>query len=512
MICESKMTVHRIMGIETEYGISAPNNLDINPAILCSAVVNAYSDYLFPARLKPMRWDYYVESPFNDVRGYEIERELADPESWTDFEIGMPNLMLPNGARFYVDHAHPEYSGPEVTNPADAALWDVAGDRILAHAAELASEFTGNLITIYKNNTDGKGASYGTHENYQVKRDVPFENFVRHLTPFFVTRNIWAGSGRVGLGQESRNPGFQISQRADFFEARVGLETTVNRPIINTRDEPHADPNKFRRLHVIVGDANMSPSMTFLKMGVTALVLSMIEDDALSLEIDLADPVLEMHAVSRDVDFNHQMQLASGKLISAIAVQRQYFEAAQNYISANKSDVMTDQVLEMWGQVLDALESDKNSLIGLVDWLTKKSLLDSYRVRDGLNWQDSKLKAIDLQYSDIRSDKGLAYLVSRNSSAPNFFSDTQVEAAIHNPPRDTRAYVRGKSVEHFRDGVVGASWESLIFQVSSDEPLKRIALPDAHGFTADIAAHLFENADSLANFVTNLERFADNEH
>lgn len=506
------MTVHRIMGIETEYGISSPNKLGINPTILCAAVVNAYSDFLFPGRSKPMRWDYYVESPFNDVRGYEVERELADPESWTDIDIGMPNLMLPNGARFYVDHAHPEYSGPEVTNPRDAALWDMAGDRILEVAARMASELTGNLITIYKNNTDGKGASYGTHENYQVARDVPFDDFVKHLTPFFVSRNIWAGSGRVGLGQESRTSGFQISQRADFFEARVGLETTVNRPIINTRDEPHADPNKFRRLHVIVGDANMSPAMTFLKMGATALVLSMIEDSALDLAIDLTDPVLEMQSVSRDYEFDHELELTDGTSLRAIQIQRMYLTAAQNYMANKPHDAMTQEVLNFWREVLDALESDNESLVGTVDWVTKKSVLDSYRLRDDLGWQDSKLKAIDLQYSDIRADKGLAYLMQRNSMTTELFTDLEVERAMINPPEDTRAYVRGKSVQSYGQSVVGASWESLIFQISPDEPLKRIGLPDARGYSATETAHLFAKQDELIEFVSNLEQLINDQH
>jgi proteasome accessory factor A len=500
------------MGIETEYGISAPNNPGINPTILCAAVVNAYSDFIFPNRQKPMRWDYYVESPFNDVRGYEIERELADPESWTDIDIGMPNLMLPNGARFYVDHAHPEYSGPEVTNPADAALWDLAGDRILDQAAQLASELTGTLITIYKNNTDGKGASYGTHENYQVARETPFDDFVKHLTPFFVTRNIWAGSGRVGLGQESRTSGFQISQRADFFEARVGLETTVNRPIINTRDEPHADPDKFRRLHVIVGDANMSPSITFLKMGATALVLSMIEDSAIDFEFNLADPVLEMQAVSRDSVFEHRIQLANGTEISALAIQEMYLIAAQKYMANKPPDAMTEQVLDLWQKVLAALRNDLESLVGTVDWVTKKSVLDSYRLRDDLGWQDSKLKAIDLQYSDIRTEKGLAYLMQRNSKTPDFFAEPEIAHAVDNPPTDTRAYVRGKAVRNYGNSVVGASWESLIFQISPDEPLKRVGLPDARGYGAIETQELFAVPREPAQFISDFERHLKEQH
>ena len=216
------MSVRRVMGIESEFGISNPRDSSANPMLLSSQVVTAYGNVVMPDRLRRMRWDYDVESPLRDARGFDMSRAEADPSQLTDDDYGLANLVLPNGARYYVDHAHPEYASPEVTNPYDAALWDFAGDQIIERSARLASTLTGELITVYKNNTDGKGVSYGTHENYQVQRDVPFTDLIKTLTPFFVTRCIFAGAGRVGLGQDVIEPGYQISQRADFFEAEVG--------------------------------------------------------------------------------------------------------------------------------------------------------------------------------------------------------------------------------------------------------------------------------------------------
>src|SRR5438045_5598921 len=208
-------------------------------------------------------------------------------------------MILTNAARLYVDHAHAEYSAPETTNPRSAVVWDKAGERVMAEAAAKAATMPGgSAIQLYKNNTDNKGASYGCHENYLMRRATPFADIVRHLTPFFVSRQVVCGAGRVGLGADGRGEGFQISQRADFFEVEVGLETTLKRPIINTRDEPHADPEKYRRLHVIIGDANMSEISTYLKVGTTALILEMIEDKALSADLGIADPVGELKHVS----------------------------------------------------------------------------------------------------------------------------------------------------------------------------------------------------------------------
>src|SRR6266571_2844433 len=274
------MSVRRVMGTEVEYGISVPGQPGANPMVTSSQIVNAYGARPELNRGGRARWDYEEESPLRDARGFTYSGALYDPsEALADEDLGLANVILTNGARLYVDHAHPEYSTPEVTNPRDAVVWDKAGEWIMAEAARHAATVPGSLpINLYKNNTDNKGASYGSHENYLMSRTTPFADIVRHLTPFFVSRQVVCGAGRVGRGADGRDEGFQISQRADFFEVEVGLETTLKRPIINTRDERHADPEKYRRLHVIIGDANMSEVSTYLKLGTTALVLAMIED------------------------------------------------------------------------------------------------------------------------------------------------------------------------------------------------------------------------------------------
>ncbi len=265
--------------------------------------------------------------------GFTYSGALYDPaEALADEDLGLANLILTNGARLYVDHAHPEYSTPEVTNPRDLVLWDKAGERVMAEAARRAATVpTVGTIHLYKNNTDNKGASYGAHENYLMRRQTAFSDIVSHLTPFFVTRQVFCGAGRVGRGQDGSQPGFQLSQRADYFEVEVGLETTLKRPIINTRDEPHADADKYRRLHVIIGDANLSEISTYLKVGTTSLVLAMIEAKALSADLAIADPVAELKAVSHDPTLAHLIRLRDGRRLTALDLQWAYLERARAF-------------------------------------------------------------------------------------------------------------------------------------------------------------------------------------
>ena len=289
------MAIPKVMGIETEYGITVRNQPDFNPILSSLLLINSYETY----RTARIRWDYEAESPLRDARGFEYaeEKELPSKE-----ESRLINLILPNGARFYVDHAHPEYSTPECTNPRDLVIWDRAGERILDLArrrAEAASP-PEQRILIYKNNTDSKGNSYGTHENYLMDRRCPFTRIVQHMMPFLVTRQIFTGAGKVGSENNLEYTEYQVSQRADFLETEVGLETMHSRPIINTRDEPHADPEKYRRLHVIVGDANMSEVANYLKVGTTAIVLSMLEDDFIDRDLSLDNPVQSFrHGLAR---------------------------------------------------------------------------------------------------------------------------------------------------------------------------------------------------------------------
>src|SRR6476619_3931924 len=291
------------MGTEVEYGISVQGQPHANPMVACSQVVNAYASATIKARRA--RWDFEEESPLRDARGFDLSRQLADPSQLTDEDLGLANVILTNGARLYVDHAHPEYSTPEVT--------------------------------------------------------TPLSDIVRHLTPFFVSRQVVCGSGRVGIGQDGREHGFQLSQRADYFEVEVGLETTLKRPIINTRDEPHADPEKYRRLHVIIGDANLAEISTYLKVGTTALVLAMIEDRFIGADFTVDGAVAALREVSHDPSLRQLIRLTDGRQLTAIELQREYFELASRYVEeryGDDADAQTLDVLARWGSVLDRLAVD----------------------------------------------------------------------------------------------------------------------------------------------------------
>src|SRR4051794_22135641 len=323
-----RMSVRRVMGTETEMGISVQGQPTANPMVASSQVVNAYASATLKARRA--RWDFEEESPLRDARGFDMSRQVADPSQLTDEDMGLANVILTNGARLYVDHAHPEYSTPEVTTPLDIVKWDKAGEQVMLDAQRRASQLPGGApIALYKNNTDNKGASYGAHENYLMRRSTPFADIVRHLTPFFVSRQVIVGAGRVGIGQDGREHGFQVSQRADFFEVEVGLETTLKRPIINTRDEPHADPEKYRRLHVIIGDANLAEVSTYLKVGTTALVLAMIEDRFITTDLGVSGSVASLRAVSHDPTLQHLITLNDGRRLTALQLQGEYLELAR---------------------------------------------------------------------------------------------------------------------------------------------------------------------------------------
>jgi proteasome accessory factor A len=471
------MSVHRVMGIETEYGISVPGHPHVNAMSTSSAVVTSYSGVAVGDRRSRARWDFDEEHPLRDARGYDMSRAEADPSQLTDEDLGLANLILTNGARLYVDHAHPEFSSPEVTNPRDAVLWDRAGMEIMADAAEAATAAGPFTIQLYKNNTDNKGASYGCHENYLMRRSTPFADIVRDLTPFFVTRQVYSGAGRVGRGQEGREPGFQLSQRADFFEVEVGLETTLKRPIINTRDEPHADPERHRRLHVIVGDANLAEAATYLKMGSTALVLSLIEAGALSDSFVLADPVREIHAVSHDPTLQHRLTLRDGRRLTALEIQRAYLEAAADLAAQQATagiDSQTADVLARWDRVLVDLAEDPRLAADRVDWAAKLALLEGYRRRDGLAWDSARLELVDLQYADIRPARGLALRLEASGRLERLTTPAEVAHAREYPPNDTRAYFRGECLRRYGDAVAAASWDSIIFDIPGHDALQRV--------------------------------------
>src|SRR3954471_3646835 len=311
--------MRRIMGTEVEYGISVPGDATANPVLTSTQVVLAYAAAADIPRARRARWDYEVESPLRDARGFDLGVPGNHPIDTDVEDLGAANVILTNGARLYVDHAHPEYSAPEVTNARDAVIWDKAGERVMQEAAERAATVPGQpRLQLYKNNVDGKGASYGTHENYLMARSTPFTAVIAGLTPFFASRQVVCGSGRVGVGVAGEEAGFQLSQRADYIEVEVGLESTLKRGIINTRDEPHPDADKYRRLHVIIGDANLAETSTYLKVGTTALVLDMIESGTRFDDLRLAEPVRSVHAISRDPSLTHLLTLRDGRKMTAV--------------------------------------------------------------------------------------------------------------------------------------------------------------------------------------------------
>ena len=490
------MTVRRVMGTEVEYGISVQGQPTANPMLAATQIVNAYASASHLARRA--RWDFEEENPLRDARGFDVGRDRADPTQLTDEELGLANVILTNGARLYVDHAHPEYSTPECTNPLDVVAWDKAGEQVMRRAADLVAETPGaSPILLYKNNIDNKGASYGSHENYLMRRDVPFARIVEHLTPFFVSRQVVCGAGRVGRQQDGSEHGFQISQRADYFEVRVGLETTLKRPIINTRDEPHADPGRYRRLHVIIGDANLSEISTFLKMGTSALVMEMIEAGYLTSPV-LADPVQDLHAISHDPSLQYKVELDDGRQMTAVELQWEYFRQARDFVASGETpgDEQTPEVLRRWESVLTKLERDPMECRDELDWVAKLDLLESYRERDGLGWEHPKLGLIDLQYADVRPEKGLYHRLVRTGRMQRLITDETVASAVEDPPVDTRAYFRGRCLQKFPKDVAAASWDSVIFDLPGRDSLQRVPTMEPLRGTREHVGALLDESES----------------
>jgi proteasome accessory factor PafA2 len=493
------VAIPKVMGIETEYGISGPGNPDFNPVLASSMLINT-----FAGALRRIRWDYEQESPLRDVRGFEPVQEREPSEE----DLGLANVILPNGARYYVDHAHPEYSTPECAGPRDVVIHDKAGERILERSLELVQELLppGERLAVYKNNTDGKGNSYGCHENYLVDRGTPFGRIVRDLIPFFVTRQVFTGAGKVGAESgrsEAEGVTYQLSQRTDFFEAEVGLETTLKRPIINTRDEPHADPEKYRRLHVIVGDATLCEVATFLKLGTTGLVLKLIEDEFLP-DLSLENPVQALHQVSWDPTLKATVRLADGRSVTAIELQWEFLDHAKKWVKENQDSPANAEVIGRWEAVLAALEDEPLGLHRELDWVAKHRLVEGYRERDGLGWDHPKLRLIDLQYHDVRRTKGLYHRLVETGKVERLVSESEIDRAITGPPEDTRAFFRGNCIRRYPDAIVAASWDSVIFDIGRDA-LQRVPMREPLKGTSEHVEALLRDAPDAAALVDLLQ-------
>jgi len=494
------VAIAKVCGIETEYGIHVPIG-DGNPITASSLLVNAYATEAD----RKTDWDFEDETPANDARGFSREGSLAPV-----VETHLANTVLTNGARYYVDHAHPEYSSPECANPLSLVLYDKAGEEVLRRSMRAASHVFPDSppIVVYKNNSDGKGNSYGCHENYLMDRAVPFAKVAAAVVPHFVTRQIFTGAGKVGTetpALDKTKVTFQISQRAEFFEEVIGLETTLKRPIVNTRDEPHADPRRFRRLHVIVGDANLSEVATFLKVGTTALVLAMVEDDV-SPPRDLtpADPVRAMHQVSSDLALDRPIAMADGTSATALAVQWELFTQARKYADHHGLSVLGDEevgerVLERWETVLHRLEQDPSTLDHQLDWVAKRKVVDAYRDRHGCSWDDGRLAALDLQYHDLRPERSLFARLGME----RLVDDDAVDRAVTLPPAETRAWFRGQCLARWPEAVVTANWDSLVFDLGTD-PLRRVPMMDPLRGTAAHTAALLEASATPAQLLERL--------
>ncbi len=495
------MALPKVCGIETEYGIVVRGG-ENNPVAASSTLINAYVASTNRARGR-VGWDFEDEQPTNDARGFSLDDALA-PE----VETTLVNAVLTNGARYYVDHAHPEISIPEVTTAYQAVVWDRAAEEIVRRSMLAARPLLddGAEIVVHKNNSDGKGNSYGCHENYLLAREVPFGRLASQITAHFVTRQVFTGAGKVGCeiaGRPSDDVPFQLSQRADFFEEEIGLETTLKRPIVNTRDEPHADAQKYRRLHVIVGDANMSEVATYLKVGTTAIVLAMIEDDELGDEWLLGNPVAAIRQVSHDPTLRQTVMLRDGTRATALEVQWGLLERARKYELSHGlacvGDGVGPDVLDRWERVLTGLERDPDSVADHVDWVAKRRLVDGYAERHGVEPGSGKLKAIDLQYHDLRAERCLAL----RAGLDTLVEPTEVDAAVTSPPTTTRAYFRGRCLSKYPDDVVAANWDSLVFDIGRD-PLRRVPMMEPLRGTADHVARLIDDAESAAELLDRL--------
>ena len=485
------MSKARIIGLETEYAALVKGSSHTGLSLLFDGLDLPYQ----------ARWDDQPERPWCDARGFvpaaaapsEVEPPLELIAISPDLGDGLPevtekpaqeapiciteekppSVMLPNGARFYLDHSHPEWSTPECVTPLEVVAYDKAGDAWL-HRQVIrvnASRRPEDRLGIYKNNVDSYNNSYGCHENYLMDAATYTSLFDRRahrlytaLIPFLVTRQIICGAGRVAPMGSNREMGFHISQRADQFESIMGLQTTSNRPLINTRDEPHADLTCFRRLHVIVGDSNLSEYSTYLKVGSTALVLEMLASDFLRLDLALADPLSAIRTISQDPTCRNVVELESGnRHYTAIDIQRCFIEAAARFLDRHTDPVSDQRVLEIWSDAVDSLADDPAELATRVDWAIKYQFLRNQMSRRGWTWSTPQVRELDIKYHQIDPGQSLFYLLQSKGLIERLVTDDQITWAQDHPPELTRARLRTACLNRYRDQVIAVNWDTIVF-------------------------------------------------
>jgi len=464
----------RVFGIETEYGITVDGQESVDVVQESIEIVRSYTE-----NGAAMKWDYNLEDPHVDARGFRARELMQDTDEAAYYEIDKnrplsfeeikSDLVLSNGARFYNDHAHPEYSTPECTTLRELVAQDKAGERVLWECARRRNIRLndGRQVRLYKNNTDFVGHSFGCHDNYLMSRHVPWDKIVQGSVPFLVTRQIYAGAGKMGLECENGQPQlgiYQISQRSDFFSVLVSIDTMNRRPIVNTRDEPHADTAKYRRFHVIIGDANMSEIATALKIGTTSLVLELIEKGH-APHLELANPVEATKLISRDQSHDWIIELSDGRKISAIDVQRLYLSAAKEH--CDLTDPEANWVVAEWEAVLNELQVDPMQCVDRIDWVAKLFLLETFRQEEKLEWSDPWLQSIDLEYHNIDPGAGLYHELVRTCAMRRFLTEEEIKCAIFQPPQSTRAFFRGRAVAKFNAAIASIQWDEVVFNTAT---------------------------------------------
>ncbi len=493
----------RLFGIETEYGITREDLAQVDPVVESMELVRAHLTASFERR-----WDYEGEDPHQDARGFRVsglaqdqeEDEFAKVDAHRPFSFHemKSDLVLTNGARFYNDHTHPEYATPECRGLRDLVAHDRAGERIVQRAANRRNQQLGGpYVQLYKNNTDFHGHSYGCHDNYLVPRSIPFPRLVSGLLPFLAARQVIAGAGKIGMeAQESRVvPGlYQLSQRADFVETELSVDTMHNRPLLNTRDEPHADRTKYRRLHLIVGDANMCEYATCLKIGTTRLVLDLIERRAApALELD--DPVAAVKQLSRDMHLKATVRCKNGRTLSGLDLQEEYLLAGERTLAGSDADV--DWVLREWRTTLGDLAQNQSRLIGKLDWVTKLWLLETFMREERIGWDDPWLASLDLEYHNVHPERGLYLGLEAEGKTWRMTAESDIDQALTAGPNDTRGGLRGVCVRRFPDQIQSMQWERI--QFSGGLIPKTLDMSDLfHPEDVNACAAIFETAVSPA--------------
>lgn len=492
----------RLMGIETEYGIHIDG---LGPDALVKASRELVESCL-PPYASP--WEYRHEHPRRDARGFVVDHLSVDPidarydqtgTSTTDNNL-RADRMLPNGARLYNDHGHPEYSTPETADLLTLVAADKAGERIMQNLAGKRSELTGTQVSLQKNNSDGNGASYGTHESYQALRSVDIESFIRDLPAHFATRILYTGAGKTGCEETGiRGVDFQLSQRADFFKVIASVDTLYNRPLVNTRDETHDDQTQLRRIHVICGDANLSETATFLKCGTTHLVLRLIEDGVDLSHIELADPLAAIKAISRNPETLPLLALKAGGHTTALEVQYALLGLCRRY---EGTDTQTDLVLVTWKSFLDDYAADPLSVADRADWAAKWMLLRQFAEEEGVDFKSDIIQSLDIAFHDIDPDAGLHFALLDAGDVRTIVDETAIARLMEHPPQDSpKAIIRGHIARYLSSAVISISWDEVTLKLASGN---RTTLT-LHGFT-DVATDKLRavlvgvtTADNLVN-------------